>query len=66
MTTHSVNQELAKHHYATLMREASTHRLAREAEGMSDGPAPTRVQQMTWAQRMLARRRTVRPALGSA
>src|SRR2546430_2842628 len=33
MTTHYVNQELAKHHYATLLREAGSHRLAKESSG---------------------------------
>jgi hypothetical protein len=65
MPTHSINQELAKHHYATLVREASSHRLAKEAEGMSDGPAPSSspMAQLTWALRALVQRG---PAIGSA
>jgi len=68
MTTYPVNQELAKHHYATLMREASSHRLAKEAEGMSDGatPMPSRLAQMTWALQALVRGKSLRPVFGSA
>jgi hypothetical protein len=45
MTTHSINQELAKHRYATLLRDADSHRLAkgdrvRESRG--------RRRQLTW------------------
>jgi hypothetical protein len=69
MTTHLVNQELAKHHYATLAREANSHRLAREAEGMSDGASPSTPStfaQMTWALQALVRGRSLRPVFGSA
>ena len=65
MTTHLVNQELAKHRYATLAREASQHRLAKERDGMSDGPVTSPEQQMTWALRMFARYRALRPAIGA-
>jgi hypothetical protein len=45
MTTHYLNQDLAKHRYATLLREADSHRLAkddrvRESRG--------RRRQLTW------------------
>ena len=63
MTTHTVNQELARHHYATLVREASSHRLVKDPEGMSDGAvAPSRVAQITWAVRGLL---ALRPAIAS-
>jgi hypothetical protein len=65
MSTYLVNQELAKHRYATLMREASSHRLAKEPQGMSDGPVTSPSQQMTWALRMFARYRALRPAIGA-
>jgi hypothetical protein len=50
MTTHYVNQDLAKHRYATLLREADSHRLAkgdqvRESRGR-------RSRQLTWLFRM--------------
>jgi hypothetical protein len=46
MITHYVNQDLAKHRYATLLREADSHRLAkgdqvRESRGR-------RSWQLTW------------------
>jgi len=49
MTTHYVNQELAKHRYATLLRDADSHRLAkgdqvRESRG--------RRRQLTWLLRV--------------
>jgi len=66
MTTHSVNQELAKHHYATLMREASSHRLAKETKDVSESERPSYVEQITWALRSFVRRlRGLRPAVGS-
>jgi hypothetical protein len=59
MTTHYVNQELAKHRYATLMREAQSHRLAgAEAE---PEPKPSRWRrQLTWARRRVAFRAPAR------
>jgi hypothetical protein len=60
MSTHYVNQELTKHHYATLMREAQNHRLVRpEAE-----PEPRRARwrrQLTWARQQIPFRAAVRP-----
>jgi hypothetical protein len=49
MNTHYVNQELAKHRYATLLRDAESHRLAkgdhvRESRG--------RRRQLTWLLRV--------------
>ncbi|TMK68713.1 MAG: hypothetical protein E6G50_14750 [Actinobacteria bacterium] len=59
MTTHYVNQDLAKHRYATLLREADSHRLAkgdqvRESRGRRSLP-----RQLTWLFRVR------RPALAS-
>jgi hypothetical protein len=48
MTTHYVNQELAKHRYATLLREGATERLVRE-------PAQASRRQLTWSRRRLRR-----------
>ncbi|MFY9579690.1 MAG: hypothetical protein WAQ33_10225 [Gaiellaceae bacterium] len=62
MTTHYVNQELAKHHYATLLREAGSHRLAKESSEPQHGRSSF-VQQLTWALRSLGRRApAIRPA----
>jgi hypothetical protein len=54
MSTHYVNQELAKHRYATLLREGATERLVRE-------PAHASRLQLTWSRRRL--RRMARPTL---
>jgi hypothetical protein len=63
MTTHSVNQELAKHHYATLMREAQSHRLATESRPEKRHDRPSVLEQLTWAFRSLGRRApTIKPA----
>jgi len=48
MTTHYVNQDLAKHRHATLLREADSHRLVK-----GDQPGETRRRksfswQLTW------------------
>ena len=55
-----MNQELTKHHYATLMREAQNHRLVRpEAE-----PEPRRARwrrQLTWARQRIPFRAAARP-----
>jgi len=61
MTTHYINQDLAKHHYATLLREADSHRLVK-----GDQPAESRERrslraQLTW----LLRSRVRRPAVAS-
>ena len=61
MTTHHVNQELAKHHYATLMREAQNHRLVRSDEEPEPEPSRWR-RQLTWARRHVAFRAAARPA----
>jgi hypothetical protein len=60
MTTHYVNQELAKHHYATLMREAQNHRLVRTDQEPEPSSSRWR-RQLTWARRRVALRATVRP-----
>jgi hypothetical protein len=63
MTTHHVNQELAKHHYATLMREAQNHRLIRtDAEPDPEAKASRWRRQLTWARRRVAFRAAARPA----
>jgi hypothetical protein len=54
MSTHYVNQELAKHRYATLLREGATERLIQE-------PARAARLQLTWSRRRL--RRVYRPTL---
>jgi len=54
MTTHYVNQELAKHRYATLLSEAGNERLVR-----ADKP-PNRSRwrgQLTWASKRIRRYR---------
>jgi hypothetical protein len=56
MTTHYVNQELAKHHHATLLREAGSHRLAKEARPEVRTVRPSFSQQFTWIVRSLSRR----------
>jgi hypothetical protein len=59
MTTHYVNQDLAKHHYATLLREAESHRLV---EGDRPGEARERRslrRQLTWLLRWRVRRPAV-------
>jgi len=61
MTTHYINQDLAKHHYATLLREADSHRLVK-----GDQPTESRGRrsfrgQLTW----LLRSRVRRPAVAS-
>jgi hypothetical protein len=60
MTTHYVNQELAKHRYATLMREAQSHRLVRSDEE-PEQKSPRWRRQLTWARRHLAFRAAPRP-----
>ena len=45
MTTHYVNQDLAKHRYATLLREADSHRLVKDRVRESRG---RRSRQLTW------------------
>jgi hypothetical protein len=63
MTTHSVNQELAKHHYATLMREAQSHRLAKQERPEKRHHGPSLLEQLTWTLRSLGRRApTIKPA----
>jgi hypothetical protein len=63
MTTHSVTQELAQHHYATLMREAQSHRLAKESRPEKRHDRPSVLEQLTWAFRSLGRRApTIKPA----
>ena len=52
MTTHHVNQELAKHHYATLLREADDHRLVRRE---MTAKAFARQRQLTWLLRPFRR-----------
>jgi hypothetical protein len=58
MTTHYVNQDLAKHHYATLLREADLHRQVK-----ADRPEETRKRrpfsQLTWRLRSRVRRPAV-------
>jgi hypothetical protein len=61
--THSMNQELAKHHYATLMREAQSHRLAKQERPEERHDRPSLLEQLTWAFRSLGRRApTIKPA----
>jgi len=58
MQTHYVNQDLAKHRYATLLREADTHRLAK-----ADQPGKTRRRSsFSWQLTWLLRARLRRPA----
>jgi hypothetical protein len=56
MTTHYVNQDLAKHHYATLLREADLHRQVK-----ADHPEETRKRR--FFSRQLTWRRARRPAV---
>jgi hypothetical protein len=54
--THYVNQELAKHHYATLLREAQNERLVHVDDVE---PPRSRVRrQLTWARRRILAART--------
>jgi hypothetical protein len=59
MTTHYVNQELAKNRYATLMREAQNHRLVRTDAEPEASSARWR-RQLTWARRRVALRTSAR------
>jgi len=59
MTTHYVNQELAKHHYATLLREADSHRLAKDDQPKERLGRPSFSRQLTWMVRALVRRPAV-------
>ena len=56
MTHYYFNQELAKHRYATLMREASSHRLAKDARPEKPSARP---RQLTWLLRSFVRRPAV-------
>jgi len=56
MTHYYFSQELGKHHYATLMREASSHRLAKDARPEKPSARP---RQLTWLLRSLVRRPAV-------
>jgi len=60
MTTHYVNQDLAKHHYATLLREADLHRLAKDDQRDETRARKSFSRQLTW---LLRSRRVRRPAV---
>jgi hypothetical protein len=49
MTTHYVNMDLAKHRYATLLREADSHRLVKEDQVRE---SRGRRRQLTWLFRL--------------
>jgi hypothetical protein len=59
MTTHYVNQDLAKHHYATLLREADSHRLVKGDQPVESRERRSLRDQLTW----LLRARSRRPAV---
>jgi hypothetical protein len=48
MTTHYVNQELAKHHYATLLREADSRRLVKSDQVRESRGRRSLSRQLTW------------------
>jgi len=50
MTTHYVNQDLAKHRYATLLREADSHRLVKD-DRVRESRGRRRLQ-LTWLFRL--------------
>jgi hypothetical protein len=56
--THYVNQELAKHRYATILREAHVERLAKVSAEQTP-PRWVFLRQLTWARRRAAFGRAV-------
>ena len=58
MTHYHFNQELAKHRYATLLREADSHRLAKSDQPEEREARPFS-RQLTWMLRSFVRRPAV-------